>query len=144
MIAVNSDIEKFNQHGKGQLDLLSTHGTQMQDLLTSLFKGYKDTSNREFWAYIAKKEDKYNEGTDIEPNHLMKLALNKYKMLIISKRWNAQTMKDSRIVALEDKIKRLHNKKRNKLFFLHPKTQRSQTATKVHDSYACGASCYEG
>lgn len=105
MVTVNSNIKKFNLHIKGQLDSLNAHGAQTQDLLSNLFKGYKAASNREFRAYIAKKEDKYNEGTDIKPNHLMKLALNKYKTLLESKQWNAKSMEDSQIIALEAKIK---------------------------------------
>jgi hypothetical protein len=65
MVTVNSNIKKFNLHIKGQLDSLNAHSAQMQDLLSNLFKGYKAASNREFRAYIAKKEDEYNEGTDI-------------------------------------------------------------------------------
>jgi hypothetical protein len=60
---------------------LSSRGETTHDLLTNLFKGYKAASDRQFIAYIKKKEDDYDEGNNIDPTTLMTLAANKYKIL---------------------------------------------------------------
>ena len=62
MTEVSSDIEKLNQHVRNQLNSLHARGETTHDLLSNLFKGYAAASDKEFKAYIARKEEKYEEG----------------------------------------------------------------------------------
>ena len=105
--SINSDVEKFNTYVKNQLDSLNARGESTQDLLANLFKGYAQASDQVFTAYIAKKQDEYHDGNDLEPEHLMQLALNKYQTMVEGGKWNAPTEADSKIIALEAQVKKL-------------------------------------
>ena len=110
MKTVDSDVEKFNQYVKSQLDSLNARGQTTQDLLANLFKGYDEASDSTFRAYVAKKQDEYHDGVEIEPGHLMQLALNKYQTLVEGGKWNAPTEADEKIIALEAQLKKLGSK----------------------------------
>jgi hypothetical protein len=75
---IGQDITKFNGYVKLLIDSLQARGETTQDLLTNLFKGYAVCSDKEFVSYIKRKHETYEEGTDIEPDNLMKLADTKY------------------------------------------------------------------
>jgi hypothetical protein len=107
MKSVDSDIEKFNQYVKSQLDSLNARGQTTQDLLANLFKGYEEASDNTFRAYISKKQDDYHDGVEIASDHLMQLALNKYRTLVEGGKWNAPTEADEKIIALEAQLKKL-------------------------------------
>ena len=47
-----------------------------------MFKGYSKVKNPVFKAYMQTKEDSYDDGADINSDTLMKLANNKYKVLV--------------------------------------------------------------
>ena len=47
-------------------------------MIISLFKGYVAVKDKDIVAYISKKKDKYNEGSNIMVDQLMALALNKH------------------------------------------------------------------
>jgi hypothetical protein len=113
MKSISSDVEKFNQYVKDQLNSLAARGQATQDLLANLFKGYKAASDKKFQEYIQKKEDDYDDGMEIQPMQLMQLALNKYKTLVEGGKWNAQTEEEERIIALEAQLRQLANPKKN-------------------------------
>jgi hypothetical protein len=100
MVKVESDIGKFNSYVYGNLMKLSSHGKATLDLMANLFKGYAKASDEAFVAYIAKKEDDYDEGRDIGYDALMLLAVQKYKALKEAGKWNAPTEADEKIIAL--------------------------------------------
>lgn len=110
MKSVDSDIEKFNQYVKSQLDSLNARGQTTQDLLANLFKGYEEASDNTFRAYISKKQDDYHDGVEIASDHLMQLALNKYRTLVEGGKWNAPTEADEKIIALEAQLKKMSTK----------------------------------
>ena len=107
MKSVDSDVEKFNEHVKNQMDSLNARGQTTQDLLANLFKGYDETSDNTFRAYISKKQDDYHDGVEIAPEHLLQLALNKYRTSVEGGKWNAPTEADEKIIALEAQLKKL-------------------------------------
>ena len=108
MGTIKSDIEKFNIHVKTQLDALYARGENTTDLVANLFKGYKAASDKEFRAYIRKKEEDYDESTqEMDYQRLMLLASNKYKTLVESGRWNTPSEEDNKIIALEAQVKQL-------------------------------------
>ena len=78
---VGNDINKFNKYVQTLLEALNARGETTTDLLTNLFIGYAACSDKTFVKYIADKQADYEEGKDLEPNELMVLADNKYKIL---------------------------------------------------------------
>lgn len=111
---IDHDIMKFNLHVKNLVAELNARGETTQDLLVNLFKGYNTAPDKSFLGYIQKKEDDYDDGADINPNELMKLAANKYKVLVDKNVWNAPTAQEEKIVALEATIKKLTKEKKPK------------------------------
>ena len=113
MVKVDSDVEKFNQYVYSNLLKLKAHGQTTMDLMSNLFKGYAKASDKTFVAYIAKKEDDYDEGRDCGHVMLMMLALQKYKTLKEAGKWNAPTDAEEKIIALEAEITKLKAKSNN-------------------------------
>jgi hypothetical protein len=113
MPSVSSDITKFNSHVKLLITGLQARGEDTTDLLINLFKGYKAANDGTFVKYIEGKEEKFDDGEDIEPNSLMKLADNKYKDLVVKGTWSAPTDDQKNILALESKVSKLVNQLKN-------------------------------
>ena len=87
------------------------------DLLTNLFTAYDEVKDKVFHDYMAGQQDQYNDGhIDFDVDSLMDLALNKYKMLIKSSKWNLPAARDpkvyAQIIALTAKLE--YFKKTNK------------------------------
>jgi hypothetical protein len=70
MVSIKSDVGQFNRHVKSKVIALAARGETTQDLLPNVFKGYKSSADPVFVAYIAKKQDDYDEG--IPPSLPMK------------------------------------------------------------------------
>ena len=107
MAMVNSNIEEFNKYIKMNYKGLTSHGKSCDDLMINLFKGYQSASNNEFVRYIKQKKDSYNDGKDIEPEQLMMLVLNKYKILKKQNSWNAKSPEEEQIVALSAELQKI-------------------------------------
>ena len=114
MMSINSDIEKFNIYVKTLIAELNARGEVTQDLLTNLFKGYKSAKDRKFVEYIEKKEEKYEEGDDIDPQQLMTQAANKYKIRKLRNTWAAPSPEEEKILALEAKIQKMEKSTKGK------------------------------
>jgi hypothetical protein len=132
MRSVSSDVEKFNQHVKDQVDSLHARGEVSNDLLANLFKGYKAASDREFVWYIKMKESEHDEGTTMIPQRLMQLALNKYKTLTEAGEWNAPSEDTARIIALEARTQKRNPAKSGS------KDKKGKTKTSEKQSKATG------
>jgi hypothetical protein len=111
MVSVDSDIGKFNQQVYNLIDSLAARGATSNDLLINIFKGYAAASDKAFVAYIAKKEEDYDDGVQIEPEVLMQLAENKYKSLVEGSKWNAPDEQTEKIIALQAQVKKLAARK---------------------------------
>jgi hypothetical protein len=117
IVKVDSDIVKFNQHVNLLIEGLAAWGETTQDLLTDLFKAYKQASDNKFVEYIELKESDYEDGKSISPESLMILAQNKFQTKIENGTWNAPTKAEEKIIALEAQVKdlkKMKNKKANK------------------------------
>ena len=79
----------------------------MNDLLTNLFKGYATATDKTFVAYILRKKEEYEDGSNMTPDQLMQLADNKFKNLLQEGLWDAPSLEEEKIVALEAKVKQL-------------------------------------
>jgi hypothetical protein len=114
IITMGSDITKFNQHVKSLVLQLQKRRETSNDLLTNLFKGYRACDDRKFVEYIEKKQEAYEEGEDIDPDRLMALAENKYKLRLQNNEWKTPSEEQTKILALEAKIKSMENKSKDK------------------------------
>ena len=110
---IGHDITKFNTYVKLLIDGLHSRGETSHDLLVNLFKGYMAWSDREFVAYIKRKQDSFEEGTPIQVDHLMKNAADKYKTLVQKGKWNAPDVHETKILALQAEIRKLKEKKKS-------------------------------
>ena len=104
---IDSDIKKFNEYVKTQVEALSARGQTTNDLLSNLFKGYAAASDSKFRKYIAKKEEDYDDGEALTEKQLMQLALNKFKNLVRAGKWKAPDDQEAKIIALEAKIAKM-------------------------------------
>ena len=104
---IGQDIVKFNTYVKLLVDGLKTRGEVTQDLLVNLFKGYLACSDTEFVEYIKRKQDRYEEGDELDPDLLMKNAADKYKTLLQKGQWNVPSASETKILALQSQIKKL-------------------------------------
>lgn len=109
---IGHDITKFNAYVKLLIDGLRSRGETSHDLLVNLFKGYMACSDREFVAYIKRKQDSFEEGTPIQVDNLMKNAADKYKTLLQKGKWNAPDANEAKIMALQAEIRKLKDKKK--------------------------------
>jgi len=75
--------------------------------LAFLLKAYKKVPDKDFRDYIRAKQNKYEEGHDLNPDILMTQANNKYKRLVQAQTWNAPSPELQKIMALEATIKQL-------------------------------------
>ena len=123
MSTVNSDIEKFNGSVHLWVKSLRARGHEHNGLVTNLFDGYTAASDRQFVEYIRKKEDAFEEGQDIDPDQLMQMALNKYRILVDKGQWNAPSEEQQKIFILQAELEKLKKKKKS------PSTSTGQTAT---------------
>jgi YHS domain-containing protein len=78
-----------------------------------LFKGYEAVPDPVFKDYIKQKKSAYEEGGTINPKELMQLAQNNFEGCVLAKTWNAPTNEQEQIIALEARIERLQEQKRN-------------------------------
>ena len=102
-----NDVEKFNEHVKDLLDSLTARGESTNDLLSNLFKGYASADDKEFKLYVKRKQEEYDEGSNITTSGLMTLALNKYKIIKDSGEWAKPNEDQERIYALEATVRKL-------------------------------------
>jgi hypothetical protein len=100
-------IPDLNQFVRTTVDQLAARGTSSSDLVANLFKGYLSSHDRTFVTYIEKKQEEFDEGEDIQPNMLMTLADNKYKILVQTGKWMTPTDEEKKIIALETKLAQL-------------------------------------
>jgi hypothetical protein len=105
IVKIDSDIIKFNEYVKEQMEGLAARGETTQDLLTNLFRAYKSVSDKEFIRYIKDRETAYEDGTDITSNELMTKARNRYKTMLQNGEWNSPTEDEAKIIALQAEMK---------------------------------------
>ncbi len=110
ILTIGSNITHFNGYVRLLIDSLAARGHTTQDLLTNLFKGYQAASDKVFVDYIARKLERYEEGEDITSDELMRLGDNKFKLLTEGGLWNAPSVEEEKILALQAEIKNLKTK----------------------------------
>jgi hypothetical protein len=127
LLEVKNNITVFNEYVTNQCLELTSRGQQPNDLLFLLFEAYLTASNSDFVDYIRTKESAVFDDsiTDMEPENLMVMAEEKYKIMMIRKQWSStnQSTKgttsaaDDNIIALRAAVEALtqaSKKKSNK------------------------------
>ena len=119
---VKYDILKVNAQAKLIVEGLAARGQTTTELTTNLFRAYETVPVAGFNWYIKNKRDTHDEGTKpMNPNTLMKMAGDKYKVLMERGEWVVSPQVDeSRIVAVEAKFSKQLSKL-NKLVKKRPK-----------------------
>ena len=101
------DIKVFNDYVKEQLKILTSRGETTTDLIANLFNAYRACGDKKFVKYIDDLKDRYDEGEDMSPEHLMTKALVKYQTLNLESEWNAPTEEERDIIAMRAQITEL-------------------------------------
>ena len=105
MAKANYDIEKFNCYVKGQREALMSCGESAVGLVSIIFTAYDSIKDPVFKVYMTTQQDAYVDGkVDLTEDEFMELALNKYKILLESEKWNAPSDQNTQIFALTAEI----------------------------------------
>jgi hypothetical protein len=136
MMALDSDISKFNAYVKTQVIALEARGETTTDLLVNVSKGYETAQDSEFALFIKRKKDAYDEGGDITVTSLMDAAENKFKTRMLLKTWSAPTKEQEQILALTAQVRQLCNakaapKKENPLLRIPVKQSKARIGSKM-------------
>ena len=83
-------------------------GEMTNDILTDLFKAYSTCSDKLFLKYSARKQEEYEKGINILLENLLHLALQKFKILKKTNKWNAQSASEDDIIALQSEVEALN------------------------------------
>ena len=111
---LGGNITDLNEYVLQTVDQLAARGEYTQDLIANLFKAYLSSSDNEFREYIKMRQEEYDDGHSFSKEELMNKAANKYKILVQSGKWMAQSEDEKKIIALEAKIAKLEKQKTSK------------------------------
>jgi hypothetical protein len=75
------NIRTFNIYVTEQREQLIGRGKSVEELVTFLFDAYLNVPDDEFRRYIEVYRDRHDEGTPIDDETLMRVALNKYEVI---------------------------------------------------------------
>jgi hypothetical protein len=122
-----SNIKEFNARVDQLTSSLLARSQRIPDLITNLFSGYKTCADQTFVKYISGKEELYEDSTiDLTRQQLMKMALEKYKVLTTKNAWMKKTDQELEFIALKAKLDLLEQNPGGKV--------KKPTATKKKDS----------
>ena len=105
---IGCDVTKLNGHVKILCQSLAARGEKTEDLLANLFRAYLAVSDKAFVAYIGRKLEEYEEGTQISATKLMQMADTKFRTLKDRGKWNAPSDEEEKILALQAEINNQH------------------------------------
>ena len=117
MMKISSEITQFNGYVKLLVRSLQARGQRAEALLTHLFKGYLAASDRSFVKYINIKKDRYEESEEMEPDKLMQLADNKFRLMKERNEWDAPSAEEEKIMALQAAVYKLTKDKKKRRGF---------------------------
>jgi hypothetical protein len=134
IVKIDSDILKFNEYVKEQMEGLAARGETTHDLLTNLFRAYKSVSDKEFIRYIKDRETAYEDGTDITSHELMTKAKNRYKTMLQNGEWNSPTEDEAKIIALQAEMREFKGGERDKRYNPHDNKDKDGHKNKRNDA----------
>ncbi|CAB9519769.1 unknown protein [Seminavis robusta] len=105
MEKAKSNVEDFDIAVRDLIHQLDSKSVAVPPMLHNLFAGYVNCSDTVFVRYIARKQEAYEDGTiGITYDELMKMALEKYKILIDKDLWLKKTDDEHEINALRSEL----------------------------------------
>ena len=104
---VNSNINHFNQYVKVNVYKLKERGESTEDIMMKLIKYYQVASDAKFVRHIKASKYNYADVEEMSTYQLMRLALNEYKILTKSDKWNSMYLEQDHIVGLATVFKKL-------------------------------------
>ena len=111
MESVGNDVIKFNNHVKMLLTALHARNESTLDLLTYLFEAYAICKDKEFNKFIRDLQTDHDMGTrKLDDMELMALAEKKYKIMKTLNKWEAPTLEDEKLLALQAKLEKVQDK----------------------------------
>ncbi|CAB9501074.1 unknown protein [Seminavis robusta] len=111
MESVKSNVEDFNVAVEDLISQLNARSIEIPPMLENLFEGYACCDDLKFVEYIARKQEAYEDSTiNLEYGELMKMALEKYKILVDKKMWLKKTEQEIEILALKAEVVQLMKK----------------------------------
>ena len=97
---IGSDIGKFNFHVQTLMGSLTARGETSTDLLTNSFKGYAKCLDKMFVAYMARKQEDYEDGKDTTPEQTMQTDDNRFKNQKLKNKWTVPSVEEEKILFL--------------------------------------------
>ena len=82
MVKLTHNLSKFNSRVINIKHNIKHNGFSAPDLLLQLFPAYLVCLDKQFHDYIVEKRNKFEEGTVMRPDYLIKCASYKYKTLL--------------------------------------------------------------
>jgi hypothetical protein len=92
MVKFGEDIEKFNAYLNGQISVLTAYGHEYEkykNVKYHLLQAYDKCTEPAFHAYLTTIKDKHETGgRTCTYEEIMKLALNKFNLMVKKGEWN--------------------------------------------------------
>ncbi len=110
ILALNWDIEKFNETVMDIVTKLTQNGHEAPDLYFQVLKAYGTCPQETFALYIREIKNRFEEqpsGSNDDPFTLMEKALGKYTILKENNEWNTENELKQELLALQAKVKEL-------------------------------------
>ena len=85
-------------------------GSTHDDYIMDVFNALLTNKNSIFTSYIQRKKDRWDTGTDIDPDNLISDAVTKYNNMVAKKEWKEQEPGNSKIAALTTELNDLKEK----------------------------------
>ncbi|CAB9519988.1 hypothetical protein SEMRO_1063_G237100.1 [Seminavis robusta] len=100
-----SNVEEFNTIVDDLVAQLDARSIATPPMMENLFEGYANCADPKFARYIYMKQEAYEDGTiQLEYPSLMKVALERYKVLVDKNQWMKKTEEQLEIIALKAQL----------------------------------------
>ncbi|CAB9531011.1 hypothetical protein SEMRO_3187_G344890.1 [Seminavis robusta] len=100
-----SNVEEFNTIVDDLVAQLDARSVTTPPMMENLFEGYSNCADPKFARYIYMKQEAYEDGTiQLQYPALMKVALERYKVLVDKNQWLQKTEEQLEIIALKAQV----------------------------------------
>ena len=94
---------------KVNVEGLKSRVESIDDIMTNILKAYDVSSYTEFFWHINTKKYHYNDDEDVTPEQLSTSALNKYEVLLTTRKLNSMSPEQEKILALTAEVTKLND-----------------------------------
>jgi hypothetical protein len=64
----------FNEHVRNEIDALDRRGEESSNIMTHVMQAYLECADNDFWEYVKRLHDGYEDGDDLKLASLMTKA----------------------------------------------------------------------